>query len=467
MSQLTEIISEKRINSILYEAESPSEKKINHIIDRSLQLEGLSPEEAAVLLQTQSEEMTEKLLQAARLIKEKIYGKRLVLFAPLYFDNLCENSCLYCSFRKENEALERKRLSIQEIKDEVRTLQNKGHKRLLVLTGEKDNENLDYLIQGIQAAYEVKTPGGGEIRRINVEIAPLSEADFRQLADSRIGTYTCFQETYHKPTYEKMHPAGPKSDFEWRLNVMDRAQVAGIDDVGIGALFGLYDYRFEVLALLLHAQHLDQTYGVGPHTVSVPRLQSAAGAPLNQPPCPVSDEDFKKLVAVLRLAIPYTGIILSTREPVKLRNQLFQHGVSQISAGSCTTPGGYEDNADSESTASQFSLHDTRPMSEIIAQVSRDNYLPSFCTACYRVGRTGEDFMDLAKPGEISHLCKPNAMLTFKEYLSEYADDELKQIGSRCLEHHLQQLEQDSPRMADRVRQSMRKIEQGKRDIYL
>ncbi len=465
---LSDLFQEDFIGEILTAGKKSStdSKQVTEIISKARELEGLTPEEVAVLLQVDDDKMLEKMLTVAREVKEEIYGKRLVLFAPLYFDNLCDNNCLYCGFREDNEEVERKKLTQVEIKKEVRALISKGHKRLLVLTGEKVDEDISYLLEGIKTAYETQTELG-EIRRINVEVAPLSIADFRRLKEADIGTYTCFQETYHEPTYERLHPSGPKSDYFWRLEVMDRALKAGIDDYGLGALFGLYDYKFEVVSLLLHAKYLEETYGVGPHTISVPRLNSAKGAPLSEPPSPVSDFKFKKIVAILRLAVPYTGIILSTREEASLRDQLFQHGISQISAGSRTSPGGYEEARKRNSGEEQFSLHDTRPMAEIIAKLAERDYLPSFCTACYRLGRTGEDFMDLAKPGQIQKYCQPNAMFTFQEYLEDFAGDKLKEQGENCLDHHLKEIKEDHPALADRVENRLNKISQGERDLYL
>ena len=347
----------------------------------------------------------------------------------------------------------------QEIRNETAALEREGHKRILVLTGEAPITDLDYVVESIKTAYDVKTENGGEIRRINAEIAPLSTEDFKKLKESEIGTYTCFQETYNRKQYAKLHPSGPKSNYEWRLSVMDRAQEAGIDDVGIGALFGLYDYKFDVIGMLLHAEYLDQKYGVGPHTVSVPRLNPAMGTPLDEVPYPVSDSDFRKLVAVLRLAVPYAGMILSTRESTEMRNELFEHGVSQISAGSRTTPGGYEKKEKNKEELAQFSLHDLRPID--------DGYIPSFCTACYRLGRTGKDFMDLAKPGKIQEFCRSNAMLTFKEYLEDYGTAESRKYGKECLSELMEGLEKDNPKLAENIEEKLEAIADGEHDLYL
>lgn len=466
-TEVCDYINDKKIGDILSKSSEPTATEVRSIIDKALQLDGLSPEDAATLLMVEDEGLIDEFLKAARQIKEQIYGKRLVLFAPLYFANICSNNCLYCGFRQDNELVKRKKLTMTEITKEVEALEREGHKRLLVLTGESPDTDLEYVIKGIETAYRTQTEDGGEIRRINVEIAPLTTDEFKKLKTARIGTYTCFQETYHRPTYRKMHPQGPKSNYDWRLAAMDRAQQAGIDDVGIGALFGLYDYRFEVIGLLLHAEYLDKTFGVGPHTISVPRLNPALGTPVQKRPYPVSDEDFKKLVAVLRLAVPYTGMILTTRESEEMRNELFLHGISQISAGSRTTPGGYEENREREHELEQFSLHDVRPIDEIITGIACKGYIPSFCTACYRLGRTGQDFMDLAKPGLIQNFCRPNAMMTFKEYLVDYGTDSSRGIGEKCLFRELQGLKEDNRKLGKKIEENLKKIEEGEHDLYL
>ncbi|MGM0410555.1 MAG: [FeFe] hydrogenase H-cluster radical SAM maturase HydG [Bacillota bacterium] len=466
-TEVCDYINDKKIENILSSAKKATKKEVNRIINKALDLNGITPREAATLLQVENEELIDKFLEAARKIKEEIYGKRLVIFAPLYFANQCINNCLYCGFRKDNNLVERKKLTQKEIREEVKALEKEGHKRLLVLTGESPASDLDYIIESINTAYDVKTENGGEIRRINVEIAPLTTEDFKRLKDAEIGTYTCFQETYNREQYKKLHPDGPKSNFEWRLSVMDRAQKAGIDDIGIGALFGLYDYKFDVIGMLLHADYLDKKYGVGPHTVSVPRLNPALGTPLDEVPYAVSDEDFKKLVAVLRLAIPYTGMILSTRESTEMRNELFEHGVSQISAGSRTTPGGYDKKEKNKEELAQFSLHDLRPIDEIITSIAKDGYIPSFCTACYRLGRTGKDFMDLAKPGKIQEFCRPNAMLTFKEYLNDYGSEKSRKVGEKCLNNLMDNLEDDNPQLAKKIKTKLDAIDDGEHDLYI
>lgn len=366
-------INEKKIIETLAENEKPSEQQVEAVIAKALKLNGLNQEETAVLLQCEEEKTIQKMLSAAKKVKQQIYGNRIVLFAPLYLSNYCSNDCLYCAFRTTNKQLERKALSMQELKKEVETLESQGHKRLLLVAGEHPNySGIDYVVKAIETVYETRK-GRGEIRRVNANVAPLSVQDFEKLKQAGIGTYQLFQETYHYETYKKMHLSGMKADYEWRLNGMDRAQKAGIDDVGIGALFGLSNYKFEVLALLQHAEHLEEKFGVGPHTISVPRIEPALNAPAAlQPPAPVSDEQFKKIIAVLRLSVPYTGIILSTRENAGLRNELFDYGVSQASAGSRTNPGGYaREEKKHFPEAEQFTLGDTRELDEIVAELMK------------------------------------------------------------------------------------------------
>ncbi len=462
---MTNIIDENLIQDILSRTENPPASKVKDIISKAKQLKGLTLEETAALIQCADKKLIEEIFQASREIKERIYGKRLVLFAPLYLSNECVNNCLYCGFRKDNKDLIRKTLSQEEIAEEVRILEEQGQKRLLLVFGEHpERSNIDYAVESIQTVYKTKTQNG-EIRRVNVNMAPLSLEDFKKLKTARIGTYQLFQETYHPLTYKLLHPSGPKRDYSWRITAFDRAMESVIDDVGLGLLFGLYDWRFEVLALLAHAQYLDKKFGVGPHTISVPRIEPALNAPVaNCPPYPVSDDDFKKLVAIIRLAVPYTGMILTTREKAELRNELFGLGVSQISAGSRTYPGGYKDQLTHVSAEEQFQIEDTRTPEQIIKNLCEIGYIPSFCTACYRLGRTGETFMDLAKPGNIQTFCLPNALLTFKEYLLDYAKDGAKGIGEKTL---LEQLEMiNDPHLRKMTEEKIRALEEGQRDLY-
>jgi 2-iminoacetate synthase len=454
-------IQEKRVWNLLHDADNPPLKRVKKIIDKSKRLQGLTPEEVATLLQCQDEKMIQYLFKTAKRVKEMIYGKRLVLFAPLYVSNFCINDCAYCGFRRSNTKMLRKKLTLDEVREEVKILEKMGHKRLLLEFGEDPVKNpIDYVTEVIKTVYSTKN--GGEIRRVNVNIAAAEVEDYIKLKEARIGTYQLFQETYHRKTYEKMHRSGPKSDYKYRLFAMDRAQEGGIDDLGIGALFGLYDYRFEVIALLLHSIHLDEKFGVGPHTISVPRIEPALGAPVaNNPPNPVSDHDFKKLVAILRLAVPYTGIILSTREKPPFRDEVFNLGVSQISAGSRTSPGGYSQDLPH---SSQFSLGDTRTLAEVVLDISKAGFYPSFCTACYRLGRTGKDFMDLAKPGHIKKFCLPNSILTYKEYLLDYGNPELRKVGERVILEQLKEIK--NKKLRQKTIKKLHEFELGKRDIY-
>jgi len=464
---MKDFIDDSKIESLLEKAARPERKRVGEIITKALELKGLSPEETAVLLQTEDEELIERIWAAAREIKQAIYGNRLVLFAPLYIANHCSNDCLYCGFRRSNKEMTRVALTMDQIANEVRVLEREGHKRLLMLCGEHPGlSSLDYFIEAIETAYAVKTEKGGEIRRINAEIAPLTVPEFKRLKATKIGTYVLFQESYHHETYRQMHPSGPKADFAWRLTAMHRAQEGGIDDVGVGALFGLYDYRYEVLGLLFHALQLEKDCGVGPHTISIPRLQPAMNAPAAiEPPHPVSDHDFKTLVAILRLAVPYTGIILTTRESPALRNDVFNLGVSQISAGSRTDPGGYEHDSSEHFRASQFNLGDTRTPDEVIYDITQMGHIPSFCTACYRLGRTGRDFMELAKPGLIQKFCRTNAVLTYKEYLLDYASPATKEAGDRLIAQLVDDTENAATRktLIDRLS----RMETGLRDLYV
>ncbi len=440
-----------------------SPDKLHDILHDALKLKGLSLDQVAILLQAERDEDIQAILSAARQVKEAIYGRRMVLFAPLYIANYCSNNCVYCAFRRDNTGLARAKLSYKEIEEETLALLREGHKRILMLTGEDNETPLEYFLEAIRRVYHVRDERGASIRRINVEIAPLDVDGFRRLKAEKIGTYACFQETYDEKLYAKYHPSGPKSDYLWRLYVMDRAMEGGIDDVGIGVLFGLADYRFEVLALLVHANHLEKRFGCGPHTVSVPRIEPADGAPLStRVPFPVSDQDFKKLVAIIRLALPYTGIILSTRESESLRQELFHYGVSQISAGSRTNPGAYSHPG--EKTGSQFSLGDHRSLEEVISALIDDGFIPSFCTGCYRKGRVGQDFMDLAKPGLIQKFCMPNGLFSFREYLDDYASPPTRAKGLKLIEKLVKEI--PDPNLQKRTSQGLQEVAEGKRDVY-
>ena len=438
---------------------------IRDVFAKARELHGINRAEALALLQVTTPELVHELCETARFVKNEIYGNRLVLFAPLYISNLCGNECLYCAFRRSNRDIVRKALSQEEIARETEVLLKQGHKRVLLVAGEAyPKEGLEYVFRSIETVYSVSTPKAS-VRRVNVNIAPLTVDEFRELGKHRIGTYQLFQETYHRETYAKLHTGGLKANYDYRLEAMDRAFQGGLKDLGIGLLFGLYDWRYEILALLQHIAHLEKNFGVGPHTISVPRLEPAVGSDIStHPPYPIADDDFRKIIAVLRIAVPYTGIILSTRESAAMRRDAFELGVSQISAGSKTNPGGYSQSA--HETGEQFSLGDTRPLMEVIKDIVAHEHIPSFCTGCYRLGRVGKDFMDMAKPGLIKQHCLPNAMFTFAEYLHDFADAELKQKGFTLIER---MLEKDIPveKLRGVTRKNLARIASGERDLYL
>jgi 2-iminoacetate synthase len=462
-SNETVVIDENLIFRLLSESENPKPASVHAILAKARRLEGLTHPEVAVLLQVEDLQLKDEIFHAARDVKDSIYGKRLVLFAPLYISNYCCNDCTYCAFRTGNRDIVRRALSQEEIANETQILVKQGHKRILLVTGESyPGEGISYILDSIKTVYNTKV-GNGEIRRLNVNIAPLEYEEFRQLKAAHIGTYQLFQETYHRKTYAEVHLKGKKADFDNRITGIDRAIKAEIDDVGIGVLFGLYDWKFEVLAMLQHIHHLEAKFGIGPHTISVPRLEPALGSGIsNKPPHAVSDSDFSKLVAILRLAVPYTGIIMSTRETPKVRRETFSLGVSQISAGSRTNPGGYSDSP-FEGVSSQFQLGDHRTLDEVVQDVASLGYIPSFCTACYRLGRTGMDFMDLAKPGEIKKHCDPNALSTFLEYLKDYGSEKTVEIGEKLIKSHIIGMDKN---LAAFTELQLQKIHEGKRDVY-
>lgn len=449
----------------LIEGKKPSQTEVDDILNKALKLKGLDLYDVAALLRVEDGQQIYQIMECAKTVKEAIYGKRLVLFAPIYTGNVCMNNCTYCSFRKDNHLIKRKILTMQEIAEETSALLKQGHKRALLICGENNKNGTDYMVEAIRTTYGVRERGGKDyIRRINVELAPMEVEDFARLKAEKIGTYVCFQETYDQVKYSDFHPAGtPKADYLYRLTVMDRAMEGGVDDVGIGALFGLIDYRFEVLAMIEHANHLERCFGCGPHTVSVPRMEPAIGAPTAENiPMPVSDEDFKKLVAIIRIALPYTGIILSTRESDAMRNELIKYGVSQISAASKTNPGSYAH--EEEGTGTQFSTGDHRTLEEVIASLVDAGYIPSFCTGCYRKHRVGGDFMDLAKPGLIKQFCLPNAMFTFNEYLQDFASEPLRLKGKELIKSMFAEV--GKPDLLPKIEDNLCKIDNGERDIY-
>ncbi len=442
----------------------PTKERVRQIIAKSLDKQRLNLEETAMLVNTTDPELVDEILQGARTLKEKVYGNRIVLFAPLYIGNKCTNNCKYCGFRSSNKEAVRKTLNDDEIVKEVEALEDNGQKRLILVYGEHQNYSPEYIAHTVKLVYGIKR-GNGEIRRVNINAAPLDIDGFRTVKESGIGTYQVFQETYHPEAYANYHPSGKKRDYEWRLTSLDRAQEAGLDDVGIGALFGLYDWRFDVLSLVRHTNHLEACYNVGPHTISFPRIKSASGLDLTDEYF-VSDEDFVKLVAILRLAVPYTGMILTAREPIAIRRQVIQFGVSQIDGGTKLELGSYSDtkNDSQNLNKEQFQINDNRSLSEIIDELIENDYLPSFCTACYRLGRTGEHFMEFSVPGFIKRFCSPNAMLTLTEYLVDYGTPIQKEKGFKLIEKNIGLLE--GHQNADEVRKRINKIIAGERDLY-
>lgn len=457
MPNTKDVIDEKKIEQILESTNSPNKTIVEKILKKALQKKGLDLEEVGFLLNVDDEKLIEKIFEAAGKIKNEIYGERLVLFAPLYVSSFCVNDCEYCGFHRRNKS-PRKKLTMAEVREQVKILENMGHKRLLLEFGEDPKENpIDYVTDVIKEIYKIKFKNG-EIRRANVNIAATTVENYRKLKEVGIGTYQLFQETYHKKSYEKLHN-GPKQDYERQLFAHDRAFEAGIDDVGLGVLFGLYNYKFEVLALVSHAKYLDKKFGVGPHTFSVPRFQPADSVDFNLP-YKVSEDELLKIIAILRLAVPYTGMIISTREKPETRAKAFKIGISQTSAGSRTAPGGYGH----KKILEQFNIADERNVPEIIEGILKQDLLPSFCTACYRQGRTGEKFMAIAKPGDIHNLCRPNAILTFKEYLEDYANAKIKKIGQKIIEKYLDMIEKEETRKETINR--LKRIENGERDLY-
>lgn len=457
-------IDENRINELLDKTKNVSKKEVEEVLNKSLSLKRLSLEDTAKLLAVEDKDLLEKLFKTAKEVKQRIYGNRIVLFAPLYISNYCTNNCLYCAFRADNKSIKRTHLSSDEVRQQTEILLKSGHKRILVVAGEappKGKSSADYYVEAINAVYSARV-GKDKIKRVNINCAPLSVDEFKKLKKSGIGTFQIFQETYHGDTYKKMHPSGPKSDPNNRLDAVDRAFAAGIDDVGIGVLYGLYDYKFETLAMLSHVEHLEKTHNVGPHTISIPRIEPAPGVELTQNiPCEVSDLEFKKIVAVLRLSVPYTGMILSTRECPSLRDELFDLGISQISAASRTSPGGYDEAAGG---AVQFELGDNRSLDEVMDALIGKGFIPSFCAACYRSSRTGETFMNLAKPGTIKGKCTMNALITLKEYLDDYASDGVKRKGYEMIKKEKEKLSVEENAALAKFYED---IDKGLRDEYV
>ncbi len=461
----TEFIDDKEIlDTIAYAKQNKSNRElIEQLINRAKDCKGLTHREAAVLLECDQADLNQQMFHLAKQIKQKLYGNRIVMFAPLYLSNYCVNGCTYCPYHYKNKTICRKKLTQEEIRREVIALQDMGHKRLALEAGEDPvNNPLEYILESIETIYSIQHKNGA-IRRVNVNIAATTVENYKKLKDAGIGTYILFQETYHKENYEKLHPTGPKHNYAYHTEAMDRAMEAGIDDVGIGVLFGLNMYRYDFVGLLMHAEHLEAAMGVGPHTISVPRIRPADDIDAQEFKDAISDEIFEKIVAVLRIAVPYTGMIISTRESQKTRERVLNLGVSQLSGGSRTSVGGYAEEEPEEENSAQFDLNDTRTLDQIVNWLLDGGFIPSFCTACYREGRTGDRFMQLVKSGQIANCCQPNALMTLKEYLEDYASDDTRRKGERAILEELKHIGSDKVRQITINRLELMK--EGKRDF--
>ncbi len=440
-------------------------QRVREVIAKSLDKNRLTLEETAVLLNASDPDLIHEIKEGARTLKERVYGQRIVLFAPLYIGNLCTNNCAYCGFKASNMKVKRVTLDHDDLVSQVKALEDSGQKRLILVYGEHPKYDARFIAETVRTVYSVKS-GPGEIRRVNINAAPLDIDGFRIVKDAGIGTYQIFQETYHEETYAKVHLGGMKRNFEWRLTALDRAQEAGIDDVGIGALFGLYDWRFEVMGLVRHTNHFEAVYHVGPHTISFPRIQFASQLNIDKSHL-VSNEEFTRLVAILRLAVPYTGLILTAREPAEIRDEIMQFGVSQIDGGTNIEMGGYakkKENEEQDIDLEQFQINDNRSLNEIMDDLIDHKYIPSFCTSCYRLGRTGEHFMEFSVPGFIKRFCQPNALMTLVEYLEDYAPPATREKGYALVSEKL--AEMDDPQFRKKVEEKIAQIKEGKRDLY-
>ena len=456
-------INHEYIYKILEETKNPSNEQIKEVLNRAKNREGLDYKDIAILLQAEDEKDLKEIYSLAGEIKKDIYGKRVVVFAPLYISDYCVNNCVYCGYKRDNK-FNRRRLTMDEVAQEVKILEQMGHKRLALELGEDPvNAPIDYVLECLDTIYKTQN-NNGEIRRVNVNIAATTVENYKLLKEKGIGTYILFQETYHKPTYDKMHPKSLKGDYNYHLTAFDRAMEAGIDDVGAGVLFGLADPRFEVLGLMMHNAHLEEKFGVGFHTISVPRLQPANGVSLENYPHLLDDKMFKKIVAILRIAVPFTGLILSTRETPEMRKELLKYGVSQISAGSSTGVGGYKEREEGKEVK-QFKTNDERSPIEILKELLSDGYIPSYCTACYRKGRTGDRFMSLAKSGNIKYVCEPNALMTLLEFTLDYGDEELYKKSLEIIDKEVENIERED--IKSLTKESMEKMKKGQRDFYL
>ena len=460
-----EFISHEEVLETLEYAEQNKHNAelIDEILNKALQEKGLSHKEASILLACDIPEKNEQIFKLANKIKQDFYGNRIVLFAPLYLSNYCVNGCVYCPYHAKNKHIPRRKLSQEEIEKEVIALQDMGHKRLAIEAGEDPvNNPLEYILESIKTIYGIKHKNGA-IRRVNVNIAATTVENYRKLHEAGIGTYILFQETYHKESYEKLHPTGPKHNYKLHTEAMDRAMQGGIDDVGLGVLFGLESYRYEFAALLMHAEHLEAAYGVGPHTISVPRIRKADDIDPDTFDNGIDDDTFAKIVACIRIAVPYTGMIVSTRESEKCRERLLHLGISQISGGSKTSVGGYFNPMPEKEESAQFDISDRRPLDEVLRWLMQLGYLPSFCTACYGSGRTGDRFMEICKKQQIHNFCHPNAIMTLKEYLEDYASEETKKVGEALIAKELETLEHSDIKAI--VEKDLVKIAHGERDF--
>ncbi len=460
-----EFISHQEImETLAYADENKNNRElVDQILDKARERKGLSHREASVLLACEDEEKNQEIYALAEQIKKDFYGNRIVMFAPLYLSNYCVNGCVYCPFHAKNKHIPRKKLTQEEIRREVIALQDMGHKRLALETGEDPvNCPIEYVLESIKTIYSIQHKNGA-IRRVNVNIAATTVENYRKLKEAGIGTYILFQETYHKESYEKLHPTGPKHNYAYHTEAMDRAMEGGIDDVGIGALFGLELYRYEFAGLLMHAEHLEAVHGVGPHTISVPRIRRADDIDPDTFDNGIDDDIFAKLVACIRIAVPYTGMIISTRESKQCRERVLHLGVSQISGGSRTSVGGYVEEEPEEESSAQFDISDNRTLDQVVNWLIEMGYIPSFCTACYREGRTGDRFMSLCKSGQIQNCCHPNALMTLKEYLEDYASEDTRQKGEALIRKELENIPKEKVRKI--VEKNLTEIEQGQRDF--
>ncbi len=464
-SVATEFIDDGEILDTLAYAKANQNNRtlIDAILTKAADCKGLSHREAAVLLECDLPDAKERMFKLAQEIKQKFYGNRIVMFAPLYLSNYCINGCTYCPYHRANTHIRRKKLTQEEIVAEVTALQDMGHKRLALETGEDPKNNpIEYLLESIKTIYSIKHKNGA-IRRVNVNIAATTVENYRKLKDAGIGTYILFQETYNKKAYEELHPTGPKHDYAYHTEAMDRAMEGGIDDVGCGVLFGLNLYRYDFVGLLMHAEHLEAAKGVGPHTISVPRIRPADDIDPKNFSNAISDEIFEKIVAILRIAVPYTGLIISTRESQAARERVLKLGVSQISGGSRTSVGGYVHEEANEDNSAQFDVNDTRTLDQVVNWLLKLGYIPSFCTACYREGRTGDRFMHLVKSGQIANCCQPNALMTLKEYLEDYASPETRQLGEKVIQDEIPRIPNDKVRTI--AQEHLKELHDGKRDF--